>query len=842
MGFGRLFRLMHLRQVVRQPLRTTLAVVAIGAGVAIVVGSGLLVHSLSASIEEVLAQLGGPAPLRVVGPLSRAGLDERVVPAVAGTPGVAEVVPGINAVTVAEGTKGRETIIAIGVDCRIEAIVGTFGCDPTAFRPAQPGAPVLVSPALKAALGSDAVIRTDVGRVRIGDIATNDSLAGANGGNVAVFTLRDAQRLFEREGRLDALYVQIEHGVDPATVKGRIEQRIGRWNTVLLRGETPPWSSGASPLVPLLGVAGLFGLGLSSLLVYNIASLSLAERRRDFAVVSAVGARPVAITLNVVVEAAVLGLVGGIVGGLGGILLAKTLVDSVADVIMTQGTGIHVQTYVSGAVLVWGLLVGTITAALAAVIPALRARNLDLAAELHGRGVVVESVSVRSVRRFSILVGCGVLAVALSSFAARNGGLAPWQPSLGGLALVVAAASMFAAAGAAAPLLLRVVLRLVRRRGGPVRVAVANLVAQPRRTGVTATAVASAVGLACVLGSAIPAIRAAAREGLGASADDRLYASVLPINNAATVDATLSPSVMRSLSRLPGVERVDRQLYVGVGDERGELGLFADEHPVVGTYQPILGDVTTDALARGEIIVGTGAARAFHLRPGSSLEIPTPTGFANLKVAGIWAAPNNNGYSIEISVPRLEALYGKRPPRAILVKPARDTTPDQLAETIKRAHLDPNLYVLTQDEIVERLTDEIGEQVTPFWALQRVLLLAALIGTLSTLLLVGVQRRRELGVLGAVGFGPFALGRITLSEGVAAAAAGAVVGALGSVVAFEALRNVAALTIGAKPPFAADPGAAVVSTALALATVAVGCVLPAWRTSRVNIVEAIRDE
>lgn len=161
---------------------------------------------------------------------------------------------------------------------------------------------------------------------------------------------------------------------------------------------------------------------------------------------------------------------------------------------------------------------------------------------------------------------------------------------------------------------------------------------------------------------------------------------------------------------------------------------------------------------------------------------------------------------------------------------------------MEAANLDPDLYALTPDELAAQLADEVADQVTPFWALQRLLLFVALVGTLSTLLLVGVQRRRELGVLGAVGFGPLSLGRMTLIEGVAAALAGALIGAVGSVAVFEALRNAAAVSIGSRPPFGSDPVGAVVATALALLVVAIGGALPAWRTSRLQIVEAIRDE
>jgi putative ABC transport system permease protein len=161
---------------------------------------------------------------------------------------------------------------------------------------------------------------------------------------------------------------------------------------------------------------------------------------------------------------------------------------------------------------------------------------------------------------------------------------------------------------------------------------------------------------------------------------------------------------------------------------------------------------------------------------------------------------------------------------------------------IEQAKLDPDAIVRTGAESADALADEIADQASPFWLLQRVLLLVALVGTLSTLLLVGVQRRRELGVLGAVGFAPAALGRMTITEALAACVAGSILGSIASLALFQVLRNASAVSIGVRSEYAIEPLSAVGATALALVVVAIGAALPAWRAARVQIVEAIRDE
>jgi len=53
---------------------------------------------------------------------------------------------------------------------------------------------------------------------------------------------------------------------------------------------------------------------------------------------------------------------------------------------------------------------------------------------------------------------------------------------------------------------------------------------------------------------------------------------------------------------------------------------------------------------------------------------------------------------------------------------------------------------------------------------------------------------------------------------------------------------VSVASIGTTAPFRFDGATAVYSSLLAIVVVTVGGLLPAWRTSRLQIVDAIRDE
>jgi putative ABC transport system permease protein len=835
-----MFRVLNLRYLRRQPLRAFLSIVAIAAAVAVTVGSVVLIESLDRSVLEAVRSMSGPAPVRVLGPLTRGGINPSTLRAVQGTEGVETAVPVVQAVTAAHTTSDEPTyVLALGVDCRVESLIGAFGCEGSSL---SGDGPALVSSRLIGEVGKDADIRTDAGRVPIGDAVVNDALDEFNGGRIAIFDLAVAQKVFDRGEQVDAIYVKPASGVDVAELKADLQRAVGPQNFVLGRGESPPWMQMKGPLIPLLVLATAMSLALSFVLIYNILSLSLAERRRDLAVASAIGTKPTSLVGGVVAECGLLGLAGGILGIGGGLLLSPVLVYQFASAITEQASGVRMQVHVPMRAYVIGVLIGIAVGAVSAIVPARRGMKLDLAAELHGRASLEEERPKRAVLRSGVLLAICAITVLLSYIAQRGAALESWQPPLGGISLIAASVLSFAAAGGLAAPLLSVVLRGLRSSGGPLRIAVANLVRNPRRARVIATGVGAAVGMACVLGALIPASRGTiAASDLG-SLEGRVSVRTLPLNNSGNTDARPSAALLRKLESVPGVAGVDGGWEQEVSDTRGEYEVIASETMRRATYGHVRGDTSLAALQRGEAIVGTSLARVRGLRPGSILRIATPTGFVPVKVAGIWVNAQENGHNVTISVPLHKRMFGDHVPHDVFLRTEPGVTLTEVARNVDRAGLDPDVFALTPKEASDRLAEEVVEQGNAFWALQRTMLGVALVGTLSTLLLVGVQRRRELGILAAVGFSSRALGRMTLAEALAAGLAGSLLGILGSMVVFDVLRNAAAVSIGVRPAFTFAPMSALSATALAAVVVAIGAALPARRAARVQIVEAIRDE
>ena len=817
----RAVRLLNLSQIARRPLRAALAVVSVAAGVSLLSAVVIEEHSYTTTIAHVTRQLAGPTPLRVVSPSSHGGIDVGLAAKLRTVSGVAAAIPVVQTVADARGSRGHLLVIALGVDF-----------------PGAPSYPA-ATPALVGQLGADAVLRTDVGRMPVTAVAPPPYLRNFNSSRVVLLPLATAQRVFARVGQVDTIYIAVDPGVDVEQLQRRLAHVVPIQDTVM-RNNQRPRTDNSNLLLPMLGLIGLVALAIAGLLVWNMASLALAERRRELAIAAAMGSTPRVTVIGVLAEASIQGVIGGVIGSAMGIVIAHPLVASLSQQIEMY-SGIHMHVHASLGTLLVGPVLGALTAALAAWVPARRATRLDVAAELHARSRADAPPALRSARTALAISAVGMAGLVACLVAGSHAATSTWQPPLGTAGLLVSLIAFTGLAVVVAPLLIRAVRPWARRRGGVADVAVRALAAEPRRTGIAATAVAAAVAFSSVLVAAIPAIDAVTVKLFGGVIDNRVYVSTLDFNNTAAIDSKASPQLRAKLAALPGVSSVDSNVFVQAPVD-GDRSFLAATELTPPRFSVVEGNVDPAVLDRGYVFVGPGLARRHHLHPGSEVTLDTFVGRVRLPVAAVWVDPDNIGSAVTMSMSMLTKLYGPQPPSALFVRPKAGVSADALAAEIRAAKLDPDIIVQSPRQFLDALATSVRDMLAPFWTLQRALLLVALIATLSTLLLVGVQRRRELGTLAALGLSPRALASMTVIEALLVGVTGCALGIFGGVVTGIGLLADAVFISGASPAFTFDPTAALGYAAIALIVVVIGASWPAWRTSRLVVVEALRHE
>ncbi|HVT19981.1 MAG TPA: FtsX-like permease family protein [Mycobacteriales bacterium] len=835
---------LNLRQVRRRPLRAVLAVISIAAGASLGVSVVVLTSSVSATLHDFGRQLAGPAPLRVVGATSSGGIDRGVLATVQHTPGVRTAVPLVQVVTYA-GTPTdphAETIVGLGVDCSIQAIVGRFGCSPAALSALNRRGGVAISAGLAGRLGKDAAIQTNVEPVPLRSAVQLPALQRINDGDVAVFGLAQAQRLFSRGDRLDVIYVLPTPGTDVTALQARLQRAVGDWNGVLTATDPPPTVGVyTATVLPLFALLSLFALAVGGMLIFNISSLAMEERRRELALVAALGGTVRVIRTGAALEGGALGLVGGFLGIGGGTLLAHPLTASLSDFTVVV-IGVRIPVHLTAGAVLAGLLLGALVGAVAALMSTRRVGRIDVVAELSMREETFAAQHrrhVQTVAAFAALCAIGLLVTWIGQ---RHGALEPWQSRVAPLGVLITTLASMLACGSLAAVTAAALARIAHRLPGPLRLGVVNLARQGRRAGVMAVAIGAAVTTAFVIGSTQSAAKAAISDSVTTGHQQEVYVSTVEPNNTVNIETKPTAALARRLARVPGVARVDRSVFLLSGHDSDSLvGVAASTHPWLNL--PIIeGTKSLKSFDSGRVLIGAALARNRGVRPGSELLLDTPTGRVPVTVGGIWRDGNLGGKAVTMPMWLYVRLFGNQPPQNLGLVPAPGVTVSELADRIRALPLARDLIVEDPQEFSDDAAASANDQLAPFTAMQRGLLLVAFVAVLSTLLLVGVQRRRELGLLAAVGMEPAQLARMTVAEGVSAGVIGLAFAFLGSIVIETAFYLELPIIIGYQDPLRYDFISFAIWAAVSLGLVAGASLLPAWRNARVPVLESLQYE
>jgi len=190
--------------------------------------------------------------------------------------------------------------------------------------------------------------------------------------------------------------------------------------------------------------------------------------------------------------------------------------------------------------------------------------------------------------------------------------------------------------------------------------------------------------------------------------------------------------------------------------------------------------------------------------------------------------------------PLYTAVYGSVPNSGTLaVRSSGDVT--KLALPVQRIvqQLDPDLPVsdvLTMEQIIGRSTLSASFDAMLLLAFAALSLVLAATGLFGVLSYVATQRTAEIGVRIALGAQRSEVLRLMVWDGLRPAGTGLLLGLAGSVVVTRVIRD---LLYGVKP---LDVSVFIVVTVLLLTVTGVACALPALRASRLDPVQALRNE
>jgi putative ABC transport system permease protein len=653
---------------------------------------------------------------------------------------------------------------------------------------------------------------TIVGIVRFGAVDTPGALA------VVLFDDTTAQMVLNKPGEVDAIAVTASKGVSSEALVARLSPLVGTTNEVisgaaLTKEHQDEINKNIGQFGTFLMIFALIALFVGAFIINNTFSIIVSQRTKEMALLRAVGASSRQVRLALLAEAAVTGLVASAAGVVAGIGVAKGLQ------ILLRALGVDLplgHLAITGATVAISIALGFVITVVSAVFPARRASKVPPIAALRD---VAQDRSGVSKRR--VLAGSAATALAVVTLLV---GLNAGNATIVG----VGAVGLFLAVSVLGPVLARPVAAVVgapikRLRGTAGAIAQQNAMRNPTRTARTASSLMIGVALVSFL-----TIFAASISSSGAGAFRRDYRGSAVIDSGAE-DATsgLSPVLAAKLRTLPGVRAVSVQRNSVVEIDGAPGFLRAYDTVTIGTLFN-LGTISGDLRHLG---VDGIAVKAGSAKLGDTRRITFPTGSATFVVRATYDHGANFFGRAFVDLAAFEAHL----PAAIDARIYVDT--NDIAVLDRAAAAYPTAKVLTIDGFISQQNGTIETILTLMYALLGLAIGIALLGIANTLALSVHERKRELGLLRAVGMNRAQVRGSVRWEATIIALFGSGLGV--AIGVFLSWAMVHALATDGFGQMVVPVGSLAVIAALAVAAGVGAAVLPARRAARIDILAAL---
>lgn len=612
---------------------------------------------------------------------------------------------------------------------------------------------------------------TIVGTIGFGDA---DNLLGAT---VVALELSEAQRVLDYEGYYSSISVVGEEGVGAEELQLRVEAAVDdddlevAFADAELEEQLDQVDTFLGFFNTFLVSIGAIALFVAAFLISNTFRIIVSQRTRELAMLRAVGATGRQVTALVVLEALIVGAVASIIGIGVGVLFAVVIQAAM------EGFGIS---FPSGSIIVAprtvliGLGFGILFTLLSAIIPAVRASRVPPVAALRQM-----AVGFAKPLRNRVLFGVVITVAGVATLLA--GLIGDFSNAV--LLVGIGAGLTFVGVAVIAPLFSRAFGRtfgapLPRLLGVPGRLAQENAVRKPRR--MAATAAALMIGVALV--SVLAVLAASAKTTIRGAVEDEVIAEY-QVEARGFTDPTatgVSPVLADDLRALPEVDvvsafRVGPFRDPATGSESFLAGLDYQLDEVVrltvpeGDYGDLgPGTVMVDAEFALEEGIEVGDTVALEVREDNPVDFT---------VVATFESDLFQGTNYAISIDDFKRHYTIGLEAMLMIKLADGVDADAVRPTLE-ALVDefPNVEMNNAEEYVDKVAGQVDTFLNILTALLSFAIVIALLGITNTLALSIFERKREIGLLRAVGMSRRQVRRMIRWEAVLISLFGAVIG------------------------------------------------------------------
>lgn len=837
---------MALQYLRARPLRTALTTLAVVLGVALMFAMNLVLPSAIESFRKSLLSAAATADLTITG---GAGTFDPTAPMAA----ISEV-PGVKAVS---AVLRRQIALPSGSDkTGAPGLVSQFevvGVDPVRVTETHP---YVVTDGRFLQEGDSGVALLPSWLATTPDLQVGGSFALATASGLRTFgvvglyaddltqetprvilTLTDAQAILNLAGMANTIEVALEAGTDHQAVSAAIAAALGESYSVDSKSTELDAFVSLEFGYAVLNFFGLLALFMAAFLIFNTFRTVVAERRRDLALLRAIGATRRQVTGMVMVEGLVQGVVGTAIGLGLGVLLALLLTASIGGLYQQFRSGLALSLSFNAMALLVSVLAGVLTVLAGCYLPARSAARVSPIEALRPTTTGV----LRRTARVGLAIGVTllVLAVLLLLAGSETAALGAMLFLIG----IIAASPAFVwpVARAFGPL-----LTLWFAREG--ELARENLARHPSRAAVTAGTLMVGLATLVLLASLVGTIG-----GLMTDLANRNFTSdamFIPASVGAYGSVVgADQSLLERVRRLPSVALATSLRYassVAAGNEVQVLGVDPAAYTQVGGLAFAQGDSATafPSLANGRnAIITSIAAKTLGLAPGSTVTLQTAEGPRDYQVVAVGDDLLDFKLSgMFISQDNLLTDFHKTEDVMLMVNYVDGADRDAALADLRSLAADyPQFTVYDTGEYRASILESSRSALGVFYALAALILIPAALGLLNTLTISVIERTREIGMARAIGASRSQVRRIVTGEALLLGLFGAAMGVVSGVALSYGFVRAFSL-VGWALPYTPPLGVLGVAIVVAVIMALLAAILPARNAARLDIIRALQYE
>ena len=679
-----------------------------------------------------------------------------------------------------------------------------------------------------------------VRKFHISGIVKFGSASALGGATLAGFSLPDAQKLFDKPGRLDEIAIAKKPGHTQAELLSEVRGILPktaqvRTGTAQAQEDQKQTDRFISFLRDFLLAFGGVALFVGGFVIANSLSITIAQRMRELATMRTLGASRRQVLTSILVESLAVGMLASVVGLFLGFGLAKLLFrlfDAFGFTLPNSGLIFSTSTVVVA------LLTGILVSIGASLRPAIRATRVPPIAAVREGATIPAS-------RFARFRTLGSFVLTIVGFAALLFGL--FAPHLKTKAVLgwmgFGTACIFFGVSLLAVRIIRPLAALLSRPGVAIDPTVGTLARDnarrnPQRT--ASTAAALMIGLALVT---LVAVLAAGITSSFRGAVERIWESADYVITAQNNFSPIPPAAANAVAKSRDVEAVANVRTGNVAAFGQSFFATAVNSAAATTFKLDWQEGSARTLAtlgNDGAFVDKDYAKSHHLQIGSPFKLTFADGARQtFRLRGIFDPPTGGSPFGRVTISQATWDEHNETPQNLysFVRMRGGETPANRAELDAVLAKFPNAKVATRQQFIDNQISGLNSVLNILYVLLALSVIVSLFGIVNTLVLTVFERTREIGMLRAIGMTRRQVRRMIRYESVITAMIGGVLGILLGIVLGGLLVSRVDFIV-----FSVPVASLIVFAVMTIVVGILAAIFPARRAARLNVLEALQYE